>query len=292
MRITQAETYRNFISDLATLNDAFNTVSRQVSSGKRLTQLKDSPGESAELLSMTGQQADIDLYRSSADTVSYYLGVADSALNEVNALFTSVYTKGSEAGTETVDANARAALATDIRSLRDQILSLANSKANGRYIFAGSQVAESPFVLNGDTVTYQGDALVNTVEVDNGTDVQTGVPGAEAFTKVFTAIESLLSAVDGNDTAAIGNALGQFASAFSELGLARGKIGSGMNLLQNVQSRLADQETTLKEQRSKIEDVNLAEAVVQMNQVKTAMQAAMSAGGTILQQNNLFDILG
>jgi flagellar hook-associated protein 3 FlgL len=292
MRVTQAETYRNFISDLASLNDTFNTVSRQVSSGKRISRLKDSPGESAELLSMTGQQADIDLYRSSADTVSYYLGVADSALNEVNGLFTSIYTKGSEAATETVDANARAALATDIRSLRDQILSLANSQANGRYIFAGSQVVQSPYEINGDTVTYRGDALVNTVQVDNGTEVQTGASGPEAFTKIFTAIESLLSAVDGNDTAAIGNALGQFASSFSELGQARGKIGAGMTLLQNVQSRLSDQETTLKEQRSKIEDVDAAAAVVQMSQVKTALQAAMSAGGSILQQNNLFDILG
>jgi len=90
MRITQSETCRNFASDLETLNDVYYKISRQVSSGKRLTQLSDSPEGSADLLSLTDLATDIDQFRSSADTVSYFLGTADSVLNEVNNLFTSV----------------------------------------------------------------------------------------------------------------------------------------------------------------------------------------------------------
>jgi flagellin-like hook-associated protein FlgL len=48
----------------------------------------------------------------------------------------------------------------------------------------------------------------------------------------------------------------------------------------------------MKEQRSQVEDTDMAKAVVQMNQTQTALQAAMSAGASVLQQSNLFDILG
>jgi flagellar hook-associated protein 3 FlgL len=292
MRITQSETCRNFASDLETLNDVYYKISRQVSSGKRLTRLSDSPEGSADLLSLTDLAAGIDQFRSSAGTVSYFLGTADSVLNEVNNLFTSVYSRGSQAASETVGEDARATIATEIRALRDQIVALANSQTKGRYLFAGSMVTAAPFVIAGDSVRYVGNEDINSIRVEEGTDVKQGVSGAEAFSSVFSSIESLLSAVDSNDVSAIGTALSRFQSAFSELGLARGKIGANLNLIQNVQSRLDGQETSLKTRRSEIEDTDMANAVVQLGQVKTALNTALSAGGTILSQRNLFDILG
>jgi len=292
MRITQSEIYRNFISNLQTVSELYSRLSRQVASGKRLTQLNDSPAGSAELLSLTDLASDIDQYRSSSDSVSFYLRVADSALNEVNNLITSIYSKGSQAASELVGSDARSALAIEIRSLRDQILSLANSQAKGRYIFAGSMVTSAPFVIEGDSVHYNGDGNVNTIAVDGGMEVQLGVPGSDTFNSVFSSIESLLSAIDSNDTAAIGSALGQFSSAISQLGQSRGKIGASLGLVQNVQARLDVQETNLKARRSQVEDTNMAEAIVQMNQAQTALQTTISAGGSILPQRNLFDILG
>ncbi len=292
MRITQSETYRNFSSDLETLNETYNKISRQVSSGKKLTQLQDSPGDSAELLSLSDQSSDIDVYESSANTASYYLGTADSALNNVNNLLTSIYSEGSQAASNSMSTDDRAALATNIRSLRDQILSLANSQAKGRYIFAGSSVTTAPYQISGDSVTYCGDNMINTVSVDQGTEVQPGVPGPAAFDSVFSSIESLLSAVDSNDVSAIGNALGRFSSAYSQLGQARGTIGSNMTLLQNVQARLQVESTSITTQQSNLQDADMAQATVQLSQVQTALQAAMAAGSSILKQNNLFDILG
>jgi flagellin-like hook-associated protein FlgL len=52
------------------------------------------------------------------------------------------------------------------------------------------------------------------------------------------------------------------------------------------------QETRLEGQRSRIEDADMVDAVVKMNQTKTTLETAMSAGGSILSQKNLFDILG
>jgi len=292
MRITQSETYSNFISDIETLNEAYNHASQEVSSGKTLNQLQDSPGSSAELLSLDDQASDIDVYESSANMASYYLQTADSALSSVNDLLTSIYSEGSEAASDSMTADDQASIATNIQSLQNQILSLANSQANGRYIFAGSSVTSQPFQINGDSVSYSGDETVDTVPVDQGTEVQSGVPGSDAFNSVFSSIESLLSAINSNDVSAIGTALGQFSSAFSQLGQARETIGSNMALLQNVQTRLQAQSTSITTQQSSLADADMAQATVQMSQAQTALEAAMAAGSSILKQYNLFDYLG
>jgi len=292
MWITQSGAYRNFISNLETLNETLNQISQQVSSGKKLNDLHDSPAGSAELLALTDLASEIDQFRSSTGTVLYYLQTADSVLNEVHNLITSIYAKGSQAATGTVGEDVRSTLATEIRSLRDEILSLANTQTKGRYIFAGSMVASAPFAIAGDSVSYQGDADINRIFVDQGTEVQPGVSGSEAFNAAFAAIESLLSAIDANDISAIQSSLGQFAAALSASGQARAKLGANLNLLVNVQTRLNARETSLKEHRSRIEDTDMASAIIQLNQAQTALRTALSAAGSILPQRNLFDILG
>jgi flagellar hook-associated protein 3 FlgL len=292
MRITQCETYRNVLSGIGNLSETLSKINRQVSSGKKLSQLMDSPADSAEILSLNERASEVDQYRSNMNTASYFLQSADSTLSEVNNLVTSIYTEGSQSASESVSPDSRAAIAAEIRSLRDQILSIANTQVSGRYLFAGSNVLSSPFALSGDVVSYKGDDAVNGIAVDDGMEVSESVSGSMAFNSVFSAITTLLTAMDGNDVSNIRSALGQFSSALSDLGTARGRIGSGLSALETVASNLDSKETSLTERKSKLEDANMAEAVVQLSQGQTVMQAAISSGGSILSQRNLFDILG
>jgi flagellar hook-associated protein 3 FlgL len=292
MRVTESTTYRNFLSDIETLNESLNKTSRQVSSGKKLTTLLDSPAGSAELVSLTEQASKNDQYQSNVADSAYFLKVADSVLNEVNNLATTVYTKGSEAASGSVNSDTRATLAMEIRSLREQMISLSNTQARGRYIFSGSNVNAAAFVINGNSVTYNGDSSINSICVDDGMEVQQGVSGADAFNSIFSTINTLLAAIDGNDTTAIQTALNQFNTGLSGLSQARGKIGANLSALENVGSNLADRETNVAERRSQIEDANMAEAALQLKQTQTAMEASLTAAGSVLSKRNLFDILG
>jgi flagellar hook-associated protein 3 FlgL len=292
MRVTQAETYRNFLTNLETLNDRLNKVNEQVSSGKILTHLKDSPAGSAQLITLSEQASEIDQYQSNVDTSSYFLGMADTILNEVNNLATTIYTKGSQSTSVSINEEERSAIATEIRSLRDQLISLGNSQVRGRYIFAGSKTSSEPFSVNGDAVLYRGDEDVNNISVDDGLQVQAGVSGSAAFNSIFSVVDSLLSNMTDNNLTGIKTALSQFASALSGLSSARGEIGASLSVLDNIKTTLDSRETNLTKQRSQVEDANMAESVVKLNQVQTAMQTTLAAGGSILQQRNLFDILG
>ncbi len=291
MRVTETESYRNFLSNIEALNEKMHMINQRLATGKKLINLKDAPSESASLIALSEQAADIDQYYTNANSSVFFLQVSESALNEAHNLVTAIYTKGSEAASDTATPEVRATLAAEVRSLRDQILSIANSEARGRYIFAGSQTTSVPFTIAGDTVTYQGDIDVNMIKVDDGQAVKQNVPGNAIFNPIFNAINSLLNGLDTNNTQAIQTALGQFSSALSGLGQIRGQIGVDLNMLQNVKTGLDSQKLNVQTQRSQMEDADLAETIVQLTQIQTALEAVISAAGASLPRKNLFDIL-
>ena len=184
----------------------------------------------------------------------------------------------------------RASAASEIRTLRDQILALANTEVRGRYIFAGSQVLSVPFTIAGDAVTYQGDLAVNSIEVSRGFRISQNVPGVSVFASVFNTIESLASALDIDDQAGIQAALGGFSAALGGLSRARAQVGSDLGVLQNLESELGGEKTNLRARQSRIQDANLAEAVTELTRIQTALKATLSAEA-IVGKNNLFDFL-
>ncbi len=291
MRITLLQSDRTFLTNLGSLNEKIQVANQQVSSGKKLLSLKDSPSGSAELVGLKGELADIDQYRANADVGNLYAGVADSALSSVYTMVTSIFTKGSEATSNLVDATGRASLASEIRSLRDQILSLANSETNGRYIFAGSKSNAPAFSITGDTVTYQGDQVVNSINIGAGQEVMQGLAGDAVFSPVFTTINQLLTAVDSGDDAGMQTTLAQFSTALSGLNQFRGEVGIAQNSLQSAKNELDNREISIKSRQSSIQDADMAQAVTQLQQNQTALQAALTARSAT-QQKSLFDFLG
>jgi flagellar hook-associated protein 3 FlgL len=290
MRVTPSITYRNFMDGLDSLNSRLEEVNLQVATGKKLAHLDDSPAGSAEVVELRADIAEVDQYRSNGQNVSYFLTVADSALNSVHNLVTSIFTKGSSAAAGVLTPELRAGAAEEIRGLRDQILAAANTEARGRYIFSGSKTASEAFTIAGDAVTYRGDGGTNAVQVGTGLKVTQNVPGSEIFDDVFAGIQSLLTALDNNDQAAAKAALGQFSGMLQGVSRARANLGSDLGRVDTEQSELDTAETNLRTRMGRVEDADMAEVVTQMRTIQTALDATLKAR-SMVGQNNLFDFL-
>ena len=289
MRVTDSINYRNFLAGLDNLNSQVETANQQVATGKKLLSLKDSPSGSAEVVNVRAQLSEMDQYQSNNDSGTYLLNVADTALNSANNLVTSIYTAGSGVASSTSTAQDRATVATEIRSMRDQVLALANTEAGDRYVFGGSKTLAAPFTIAGDTVTPHGDLIVNSVDVADGVQVQQNVPGT-AFQSAFDSINALLTALDNNDSAGIQSALSNFSSTLSGISQVRAQVGSNLSQLSNLKSQLASNITSLTSRQGQIEDANQAEVATQLSQTQTAIEAALSAQNYV-HQYNLFDFL-
>lgn len=291
MRVTQIQSDRTFLTNLDRLNSKLEVVNQQVASGKKLLSLKDSPSGSAELVGLGAQLADIDQYRANADSGNLYLGVTDSALGSVHTLVQTIFTKGSAATSGVLTPSERAGLASEIRSLRDEVLSLANSETQGRYIFAGSASNDPAFTIAGDTVTYQGDQVVNDISVGDGVTVPQGFAGDAVFSPVFDGITQLLTAVDAGDAAGMESALSQFSAMLSGLNTFRVQVGVSQNTILDLKNQQDAAKTSITSRQSSLQDANMAQVVTQLQQIQTALQAALTAR-SITQQKNLFDYLG
>jgi flagellar hook-associated protein 3 FlgL len=291
MRISDAAGYRSLIDNLSTLNVQYEQANSEVSSGKRLTHLHVAPADSAEMVQLNSQLAQIDQFQTNSDQSNYFLQVSESTLNSVYDLVTSIYTRGSEAASSLSDSGTRATLTAEIRSQRDQILTLANTEVRGRYLFAGSKSANPAFTISGDTAHYQGDDHANAVDISNGLTVRTNIPGSTAFSPVFSTVESLLTAIDAGDTTAIRSALSNFAGTLATVGRVRTTLGVDLGKIQDAAVARQTQETSIKSRQSHISDVDMAEAISRLTQAQTALQASLSAG-SLVQQRNLFDYIG
>ena len=281
MRITDAISYRNMLAGVETLNDKLEQANEQVSSGKKLLNLHDSPADSTENLQLNNQLGQLDQYQSNSDASSFYLQVTDSSLNSLYNLVTSVYSQGSAAASNFNDANTRASYAAEIRSQLGQAVSLANTQVSGRYIFAGSKV----------TAPYQGDNKVNTIDIGEGLQVHENVAGSSVFSPVFTAISGLLSAMDSGDQGAMQTALSQFSGTLATVNNVRSQLGVDLSSAQNSATARQAEQTDIQQRQATISNADMAVALTQVSQTQTALQAALSVGA-VLGKQNLFDYLG
>ena len=291
MRLSDSVSYRNLLDNISMLEARIEKANQEIASGNKLLQLHAAPAGSAEMVQLNDQLAQLDLYQTNADTSSYYMQVSENTLNSVYDLVAAIYTRGSAAANSFTDANARATLAAEIRSQRDQILSLANTKIRDRYVFAGSNVDSAAYTISGDTATYQGNLDVNKISVGRGAQVDLNIPGSTAFDRIFTTVQNLLAAVDSGDVSSIQSALGQFAGTLGNLSQVRARLGVGLAKLQDTQVSIQAEQTNIQTRQSRIGDVDMAEAITELRQAQTALQAALTAG-SMVNETNLFDYLG
>jgi len=227
MRVTQLEISRNLLTDLENLNRNFVDVNRQLSSGKKLNFLGDSPIGSTDLVNITEQAQRLDAYRFNIIASSYQLKSSESALNAVYNGFVSIHTLGMNAANETTSKDGRTAILNEILILREELIAKGNTQVNGFSIFAGTAVdVKEPFVLAkvnaageyedkkgnlildehgapilgtiGDIdgrVFYLGNDNVNKIPVSDGVEVFAGVSGNEAMGAVFMAVDNLIEKI-------------------------------------------------------------------------------------------------
>jgi flagellar hook-associated protein 3 FlgL len=99
-----------------------------------------------------GYQANIEHAQSS-------LFSTESALSHIEELMQEAKDQILVGNTGTASADERKIVATELRSIQDQLLQTLNSNASGVYYFGGTNTGTKPFTIVGDKLHYNGRAL-------------------------------------------------------------------------------------------------------------------------------------
>lgn len=162
-------------------------LQQQLATGKKLATAKDDPVAAGTAVGLDRALAELERYARNADHAHNRLGLQENALAQAGDAMARVTELAVQAGNPALSEDERKAIAAELRTIQDQLFSLANgTDGNGRYLFAGTADDGAPFSRSGGLVVYHGDQTQRRIGVAPETYVRDTLPGSEVFMRVRT----------------------------------------------------------------------------------------------------------
>ncbi len=286
----------DLLAGLDQTRQQLNQADAQLASGRSINAPSDNPAGTAALVLNHAAQSQTDSFRQNISDLQSKMQIADSALSSGESAIQQAISLGVEAGNSNLSDQNRQAIAQQLSGIQQQLVGIANTTAGGTYLFGGTLVTTQPFTLNPSDpsgVTYNGNSAVLSVEISNGQNVTTNVPGNQLFLNpagnVFGALNQLITAIQSNSGIAAANtAFGQAASEFNTERLA---YGTSLNQLQSTDSFLANDQVQLQTQEGNISAADLAKVATNFSQAELAYNSLLAAEGKILNLPTLLNYL-
>jgi len=293
-----------FIFDRATtqMSNAMNALSKsqaQIATGKQILNPSDAPDQAAMMARIKATIARQDNYSKALDTVQARLDLESTTLSSASDVLVRIKELTIQATNGTQGTVSRTAIATEMQGLRNQLLSLANARdTTGNYIFAGSKVSTPAFQADATgAVSYQGDQTRMNIAVGDqrqlplnraGTNafvrvVRTDADGVSSGTGFFQALDDLITAVKSNDKSVMQRGLTEMDALHTGVVLAQADSGTSMKVVEQQGIMLDDTKITLKTALSKVEDLDMATAITQMQKQMVSLEAAQASFAKISQ---------
>ena len=293
-----------FIFDRATtqMSNAMNALSKsqaQIATGKQILNPSDAPDQAAMMARIKATIARQDNYSKALDTVQARLDLESTTLSSASDVLVRIKELAVQVNNGSQGTVSRAASATEMQGLRDQLLSLANSRdTTGNYIFAGSKVSTPAFQADvTGAVSYQGDQTRMNIAVGDQRQLPLNRPGTNAFVRVvrtdtdgvssgtgfFQAVDDLITAVKGGDKTNMQRGLTEMDALHTGVVLAQADSGTSMKVVEQQGIMLDDTKITLKTALSKVEDLDMATAITQMQKQMVSLEAAQASFAKISQ---------
>ncbi|WP_428603361.1 flagellar hook-associated protein FlgL [Sedimenticola sp.] len=183
---TQMANERNLSAMLRQQSEVSDTQ-LQLSTGRRVLTPADDPASAARVLGLNGAVETLGQYQSNIDLLTSRLETEEGALTGATNLLQRIRELTVQGNNDVLTVTDKAAIASEIRQLRDELFSIANTKdSNGEYVFAGYQSSNRPFSYSAGVYTYSGDSGQRELQIAPGRTVADGDNGFDTFMSVAT----------------------------------------------------------------------------------------------------------
>lgn len=287
MRVTTSMMVRSTLRDLSASLNRLQTTQTRLSTGKQLTKASDDPTAASSAMNLRRQMERAAQRSRSLDDAEGWLGAADTALTsglERLARAKEIAVRAANTG-GLGDANARGALAAEIRAIRDDMLGLANSTYGGRAIFAGTSAGnayDTSGTFLGNTAIIQRDVAPKITLDVNAVGPDAFGMGGGAIGNVFEVLDRLATAVANGDSTAMATEHANLDAASSRLGSVTVEIGARAARIEEIRARASDDGLRLQAQLALVEDVDVVEALITAKAQENSYQAALQVAAKIL----------
>jgi flagellar hook-associated protein 3 FlgL len=290
-----------FLADLDRINDRMSAAQAQIGSGLRINRISDAPDQISTLLAVRSELRSTEQIHANFNRIKGETDSAEQALQQSVHIMDRVATLAAEGATDIIDPAQRLIIASEVTGLLQQLVALASTATDGRYIFGGDSDQQAPYVydVGGSPSygTYQGSDATRQVLHPARLRVSISRTAEQIFEdpdpsrNVFGAVESLLVELRTGDTSGVTAALARVRAATVHLNNELGFYGNVQNQVATALDFASAHEIRLKTQIAAIEEADMAGAIVELNQAQIHQQATLQTQAKIQSRPNLFDYL-
>ena len=303
MRVTNSMLLSNYLKNINNNLNSVGDMQQQMATGKRINKISDDPIGAISSMQVRTKIYKTEQYQKNVDKALSWLDESESSVLEVNEVLKSAYETAVNQSTGTMDPQDKKAAAELIAQLRDHLVSVGNAKSGDKYIFGGYNVTNAPFEVNatGD-ILYNGRDLTDetdpvlagmadqSISYAVGFNITLGISinGAQLFgtgdDNLYTILDNFYNALNSDASPSeLSGYITKIQDAQSNVLAIEAEIGGKTNRLELIQNRFEDDILTYTDRKSKIEDVDEADAIMNYKMAETVYQASLQIGSNIIQ---------
>ncbi|MBB5876397.1 flagellar hook-associated protein FlgL [Xanthomonas sp. 3498] len=186
-RISSGMIFNQSLNTMLGKQATISHLQQQLSTGQRIVSAADDPVAAGTAVSLDRTVAALARFGDNANNVQNRLNLQENSLSQAGDLMARVKDLTVEANSSALTTPDRKAIAAELKTLHDSLLSLSNSTdGSGRYLFGGTADDAAPFAVVSGNVVYSGNQTQRSVEVAPDTKVSDTLPGSEIFMRVPT----------------------------------------------------------------------------------------------------------
>lgn len=289
MKISTSFLFDRATERMSTIQNKLATTQAQMAVGKQILAPSAAPDQAAAIQRLKGEVQRQESHMRTLEVAMRRYTAEETALSSSNDILIRIKELGIQAANDTLAPDDRKAIGVEMKALRDQLLSLGNTRDDsGNYLFSGTRVntpafAEGP---NG-AVLYQGDQTQTRIPAGVERTVQFTRAGTDVFSRVvrdngqavgfFDALDQMINGMNTSNSGKIQQGIADITKMQNSLTLSQAQNGSDQVVVQSQLDVLGENTLRFKSTLSEIEDLDYADAVARMNKEMMGMEAAMGS---------------
>lgn len=283
MRLSEQSRVQNQVSYMNAAAGRMDRVQRELSTNRRIERASDDPSGAAMAMQHRRNIAFEAQMRRNLENGTAFLNVSESALSGATELLQRARELTVQASNDTMGPGEKQSAGLELDQIIEQLAQVANTNFGGVYIFSGHRTDIPAFSVAGNpptAVTFQGDSGLRERRISAQDVVPINVTGDAVFGDMFAELIELrdnLRAGAPGDT--INNSLADIDQALDGVINARADIGARLNRFEATTYRSEEVDTNLQELRAEIEDIDIAETIIQFTAAQNSLEAALGAIG-------------
>ncbi|WP_166878261.1 MULTISPECIES: flagellar hook-associated protein FlgL [unclassified Salinibacterium] len=290
-RTTTNMMMQNAQRNLQTNMAALARLQEQASSQKAITRPSDDPTATADSLRIRAEQRATEQYGRNIDDGTGWLTTIDSALGTTTTLMNRVRDLAVQGANDgAMSPTAKQAIVTELEGLKAELLNVANTKYQGRSVFAGNSDAATAF----DAASYAYAATGATVErrISAHSTIRVDADGAATFGagpgSVFALVDQIAAELTGGTN--IGPQLGAIDAHMTNIREQQAIVGTRHAQILRAEETHMERTVSLEGQRAGVEDIDIAEVILDLQLQEVSYQTALAVTARVLQPT-LMDFL-